>query len=254
MSKYLGQHFLKDKNKVEIIIKALEISEGGFVIEIGPGKGALTKELISVDESIELVGIEKDKKLAKKLEEDFKGDVKIKEGDVLKILPNLTDRIGEYKVIGNIPYYITGQLFRVLGGLKNKPEKIVLTIQKEVAQRVTSRPPKMNRLAASVQVWGKINIVDYIPKKCFKPVPKVDSAVIEIIPFKDTVDDGYYKTMRVIFKHPRKTVLNNLNISLGVDKDKISQILERIGASKKIRPQRLDVGDIKKIKKELESL
>src|SRR6056297_2118238 len=221
MSKYLGQHFLKDKNKVEIIIKALEISEGDFIIEIGPGKGALTRKLISVDKSIELVGVEKDKKLVKKLKKRLDSDeIKIKEGDILKVLPSLANKINkEYKIIGNIPYYITGQLFRVLSGLKNKPVKIVLTVQREVAQRVASRPPKMNKLAASVQVWGEVNIIDYISKECFVPVPKVDSAVIKVVPFENRVNEKYYKVMRAVFKNPEKQVLNILYFGLDIDKE-----------------------------------
>ncbi len=249
MSKYLGQHFLKDKNKVEIIIKALEISEGDFIIEIGPGKGALTRKLISVDKSIELVGVEKDKKLAKKLKKRLDSDeIKIKEGDILKVLPSLANKINkEYKIIGNIPYYITGQLFRVLSGLKNKPVKIVLTVQREVAQRVASRPPKMNKLAASVQVWGEVNIIDYISKECFVPVPKVDSAVIKVVPFENRVNEKYYKVMRAVFKHPRKTVLNNLYLGLDIDKEKLKNVLTKINVPKNARPQELNIKNIKKM-------
>ena len=174
----LGQHFLKNKTKLRKIVEALELKDGDVVIEIGPGHGELTDELRSANHKLKIIAIEKDEELAESLKEKFKNNknIKIIEGDALKLLPQLTDdqrltiydkrlTTDNYKIAGNIPYYITGYLFRILGELENKPSLIVLLIQKEVAERVCARPPKMSLLAASVQFWAEPKIISNVSKK-----------------------------------------------------------------------------------------
>ncbi len=225
MPRYLGQHFLKNKEKLQEIIKALDLKSGDVVIEIGPGKGALTIPLLEECKKLDckIIEIEKDKLFAGDLKEKFKNNknVEIIEGDILKILPKLTTDYGlqttNYKIVGNIPYYITGYLFRILGELENKSESIVLLIQKEVAERVCAKKGDMNLLAASVQFWAEPKIIGYVSKNDFSPPPKVESAIIKLTPI--TLDrrssmqcneDDYYKFIKILFKQPRKTILNNL--------------------------------------------
>ena len=158
-----------------------------------------------------------------------------------------TDEIASfaYKLVGNIPYYITGRLFRILGEVEKKPKLIILTIQKEVAERLVVKPPNMNILGASVQVWGDVKIIEQIPKENFNPVPKVDSAVIKIVPRGNKIPEGYYQLVKILFRHPRKTILNNLSISL--EKEVVSKKIKDMGFDPKIRPQNLSVSTIKKL-------
>jgi 16S rRNA (adenine1518-N6/adenine1519-N6)-dimethyltransferase len=248
MSKRLGQHFLKNKKKIRKIVDALELQNGDTVVEIGPGKGALTKEILK--NKIKYIGIEKDEELIDELlSSKFvreKDNIEIIEGDILKILPGLTTyKLTTLKLVGNIPYYITGQLLRILGEIEKKPKFIVLTIQKEVAERLVVKPPNMNILGASVQVWGDVKIIEQIPKEDFKPVPKIDSAVIKIVPRGNKIPEGYYQLVKILFRHPRKTILNNL--SIGLEKEVVSKKIKDMGFDPKIRPQNLSVENIKKL-------
>src|SRR3989344_7110696 len=199
MPRYLGQHFLKNKAKLKKIIDALELKDGDIVVEVGPGHGELTQEIqkSKIPETeqvrygagknqsanwrtkIKIIAIEKDINLVKFLKEKFSKDknIEIIEGDALKEIKNQISKIKitnqnskiikNLKIVGNIPYYITGYLLRILGELENKPSLIVLTIQKEVAQRVCAKPPKMNLLAASIQFWAEPKIIGSVSKKDF---------------------------------------------------------------------------------------
>ena len=164
--------------------------------------------------------------------------------------------------MGNIPYYLTGYLLRLISELKQKPALCVFTVQKEVAERITASPPRMNKLAASVQFWANPEIIGFIPKENFMPAPKVDSAIIKLIPhtkktttiisqlYLNSSEINYYKTINVLFRQPRKTILNNLrtvNNELKIMKEEIVKKLAEIGINPQARPQNLSVGDIVKI-------
>ncbi|MEX1014467.1 MAG: 16S rRNA (adenine(1518)-N(6)/adenine(1519)-N(6))-dimethyltransferase RsmA [Candidatus Paceibacterota bacterium] len=247
MSKKLGQHFLKNKAKIHYFIKPLEIEEGDTIIEIGPGKGVITKEL--KNKGVKLICVEKDEKLGDKLIE--KGYEVIKQ-DILKILPKISQDIGNYKLVGNIPYYITGKLLRTIEELGNKPFITVLGIQKQVAERLTAEPPKMNILAASVKFWADTKIITNIPKTDFSPPPKVDGAIVSLKTKDENFDSGiYYKAVKTIFKHPRKTIANNLDIGLKERKGEIKEILESAGILPFWRPENLSIKDIKKLSQKL---
>ena len=255
MGQRLGQHFLVNKNKIQKIVEALELKKSDVVVEIGPGHGELTEELLNANSKMQIIAIEKDKILVKDLKEKFKdnNDIEIIEGDALKSLPPITEKLKNvktYKLIGNIPYYITGRLLRTLSELKNKPFLIILTIQKEVAQRICVKPPRMNLLAAITQYWAEPKIIGYISKNDFRPAPKVDGAIIQLTtnnPQPTTKNaDNYYKFVKVLFKQPRKTIINNLrpttdNLQLLAEK------LKSIGANKDDRPQNLTLEQIRQL-------
>lgn len=243
--KSLGQNFLKDHKVLERIAEILEIDEKDVVVEIGPGHGELTRRILKYSPK-KLVAIEKDGELI----ESFLGEL-INEHPNLKVV--FADALHEipkmdyaYKLVGNIPYYITGHLLRTLQEVKHKPSIIVLTLQKEVANRLCAKPPEMNLLAASVGFWGKAEIIRYISKKSFKPSPKVDSAVIKITPLDPQPMVGetqeYYTLIKSLFKQPRKTILNNLR-NLGAT----SESLLGAGINPSNRPQNLDMKDIRKL-------
>lgn len=259
MSRYLGQHFLINKNKLKKIVEALELKKSETVIEIGPGHGELTTGIKHQVSGVKIIAVEKDKKFVQLLQEKFALDknIKIVDGDALKILPELTKKLKNrnYKIAGNIPYYITGRLLRILSELKNKPSLIILTVQKEVAQRICSQPPRMNLLAASVQFWAKPKIIGYIPKRDFRPMPEVDSAIIRLKAEdkrqKAKNAEKYYKITKIIFKQPRKTIKNNLAVALGKlnaeKKNKFFEELRGSGVDPAGRPQNLGIKDLLKI-------
>jgi len=279
MGQRLGQHFLVNKNKIQKIVEALELKNNDVVVEIGPGHGELTSQLKIEKSKIKIIAIEKDETLAKKFSENFQFSIlnfqsslnfqllnnkTIIIGDALKILPELSRKLNfaSYKLCGNIPYYITGRLLRILSELENKPLLTVLTIQKEVAQRMcgikegSSNPYGMNLLAAITQYWAGLKIVGYISKNDFRPTPKVDSAIIKLSP-RDNADymqknaDKFYKFVKVLFKQPRKTILNNLAASDKIQKERrkeeIVKKLQALDINPQDRPENLSLARIEQL-------
>lgn len=254
MFQKLGQHFLTNQSAIKKIISALELRPDDTVIEIGPGRGALTFPLLKKCQR--LIAIEKDPKLG--LGVKGVGNSKHLEvviGDAPKTLPDLIKtydlRPMTYKLVGNIPYYITGKLLRILSELKNKPTLVVLMVQKEVAERLIAKPPKMNLLAAATQFWAEPEILFTLKPEDFNPLPKVESAIIKL-KTKDARQEtketeNYYKSLRILFKQPRKTILNNLQTGLKLPKNKIENALRSLKIDPNSRPQNLSIKQIKQL-------
>lgn len=260
--KHLGQHFLKNKSVAKRIVAALELVPGDTVIEIGPGHGELTEVLGQGSgikgQAVKIVAIEKDRLLADELRKTFSGDknLEIITGDALRLIPaiihNSSFKIHGYKLVGNIPYYITGYLLRTIGELATKPSVSVLMMQKEVAERIVAQPPHMSRLAASVQFWAEPKILMHVPKNDFTPPPNVDSAIIALRSRTDadlarTDADTYYATVRTLFQQPRKTILNNLVATKRAKREIFEKNLIKMGIPPENRPQNLSVEDIQRI-------
>ncbi len=266
--KSLGQHFLKNKSAIQKIIASLELKSGETIVEIGPGEGALTIPLIEEcrKSGCNFFAVEKDVTLADQLR--HKGILEVMAGDALKEIPKVAKNIKNYKVVGNIPYYITGKLLRILSELNppagGKPTLAVLTIQKEVAERICAHPPEtrpihrpcrmcgMNLLAAATQFWAEPKILMNLKSTDFDPVPDVDSAIIALKTRTMTNDQlqitkKYYDLIKIAFKQPRKTLLNNLSEGFGKNKAEITKILAQIGLKPGIRPQDLDVPTLIKL-------
>lgn len=273
----LGQHFLINKAKIKKIAAALAPKENETVLDIGAGHGELTRALLKYP-NVKVIALEKDKGLVEEIKKTFQFSIsnfqtnsndqnpklEIIHGDALKILPILLTNyklpITNYKLVGNIPYYITGRLLRLIGDLITKDKlpitACVFTLQKEVAERICAKPPKMNLLAATVQFWAEPEIVDFIPKKDFRPQPKVASAIIKLTNRKwqllnkndsnhQSLATNYYKLVRILFKQPRKTILNNL--VAWKSKNEILAALEKIKINPAARPQNLTLENIKKL-------
>jgi len=259
--KKLGQHFLADAATKEKILQAIQPGAAEVVVEIGPGHGELTRAIRRAHPTIRIIAIEKDTRLAGELQKVFDGDEKteIIEGDALAALPEVVDDLAQkglaYQLIGNLPYYITGQLLRLVGELEHRPRQCVFMLQKEVAERVAAAPPKMNKLAAATQFWSGAKVIFTVGRSKFNPPPKVDSAVIVLTTAQrkarsantsgrsatpPAAAEGYYRILRAAFQQPRKTLANNLKT---LDKNAPKK-LEKLGFSPKIRPQDLSVADI----------
>ncbi|MBU4204652.1 ribosomal RNA small subunit methyltransferase A [Patescibacteria group bacterium] len=220
-SRGLGQNFLIDKTALKKIVRTADLKPSDIVLEIGPGTGILTQELIKRVKKV--IAIEKDQKMAKVLKKGFSGfkNLEVISADILRI-KNLK-LTKEYKVVANLPYYITSPVIRKFLEHGVPPKLMVLMVQKEVAQRICAKPPKMNLLAVSVQFYGKPEIIDYISKQSFWPQPKVDSAILKISDIKKPriSADLFFKIARAGFSQPRKQLTNNLTKGLELNKEKI---------------------------------
>lgn len=221
--KSLGQHFLQCQWVVDAIIRAGEITKQDTVLEIGSGTGVLTRALARYASRV--LAIEKDEKLAaalrKSLEKEGIANVEIIEGDILKVFPDLVLSYQlpatNYKLVANIPYYLTAHLLRIIFDAPFKPSLITLTIQKEVAERIAAKPPHMSMLAVSVQVHGKPEIVKHVPASCFYPIPKVDSSIIKISHISNDfflaysiLEKRFFEIVRLGFSAKRKQLIGNL--------------------------------------------
>jgi len=253
MNKRLGQHFLKSNKTAKRIVEGLNLTGEETVVEIGPGGGQLTEHILAALPKGRLIAIEKDSELAIGLEKRLGEQLTLIKGDVRDVLPSLTERLSDtsYSLIGNIPYYLTGRLLRTLGELKHKPVLSVLTVQKEVAERLTAEPPKMNLLAAVVQFWAVTELLFTIPRTQFDPPPNVESAVVRLTARETlpTTPERYYRTARTLFKQPRKTIVNNLVAGSEKSKMDLSEELSTIGIDPSDRPQNLTVADIVTVSK-----
>ncbi len=266
-SKRLGQHFLINQGVLKRILQAAELKKTDTVLEIGPGTGILTIELAKTAKKV--IAIEKDQKICQILKESLKcwnvKNVEVVNKDILKT-DNLQLTTHNYKVVANIPYYITSPLIRKFLEEKNQPKLMVLMVQKEVAQRICSKPPDMNLLAVSVQFYAEPKIIGYVSKKSFWPKPKVDSAIIKISniyhspsqppTLKEEILSGknqkskiriknqkFFKVVKAGFSHPRKQLLNNLSTGLKIEKEKIKECLKKIGVNPEQRAESLSLDD-----------
>ncbi|MBI4132167.1 MAG: ribosomal RNA small subunit methyltransferase A [Candidatus Sungbacteria bacterium] len=245
-SRRLGQHFLKSEAVLRDIIAAAELSPGDTVLEIGPGTGILTRALAARTQTV--IAVEKDAELFRALEKNFKREgvtnVRLIGGDILKIgfeelgLPAL------YAVVANIPYYLTSRLIRKLLECDPAPERMLLTLQKEVAERITARPPHMNLLALSVQSYAKPELLFTIPASAFSPPPKVTSALIRIADISREFfiqnrirEEDFFALIRQAFQHKRKQLAASLAVSY--PRNTILRTLEAAGLPLTARPQEL---------------
>lgn len=233
--KFLGQHFIKNKAIIKKLIFAAELSEKDLVLEIGAGTGMLTEEILKNAKKV--LAIEKDKILCEFLKKKFENqkNIEIICKDVLKLDPaSYNLRPATYKIVANIPYYITGRLLRKIFEEWPMPKLIVLTLQKEVAKRICAKPPKMNLIAILVQYHAVPKIVGYVPKAAFRPQPKVDSAIIKIVPKSSFIlrvqgkrtRQEFFKLVKLGFLHPRKFLIRNLSTKFS--KEKLSLIFSQL--------------------------
>ena len=224
--KSLGQNFLKSTSVLKKIVSTGGVVETDLVLEIGPGKGALTRKIL--DTGARVVAVEKDRELIPILKEEFKKEIKNKkliliEGDILDLdLKEIGVEKKKYKLVANIPYYITGAIIRKFLSGKTKPEKIVLLVQKEVAERIVARDGKESILSMSVKAYGDPKYIDKVPKRYFSPEPRVDSAILLIDNISNKklgskMESAFFDILHVGFGHKRKVLKSNLQKLISKD-------------------------------------
>jgi 16S rRNA (adenine1518-N6/adenine1519-N6)-dimethyltransferase len=246
--KRLGQHFLIDSEVLEVILAAAELGPDDTVIEVGPGLGVLTRELAR--QAGWVIAIELDNELAailKKTLTPFDNVVIVNE-DVLgtdpKALlqeqkPSFPPALSPYKVVANLPYYITSPVLRHFLEASVKPEMMIVMVQREVAEAIVAGPGRRSVLSISVQFYGKPGIVGHVPAKSFYPAPEVDSAILRVDVYPQpavavTDEKGFFELVRAGFTASRKQVVNSLAQGLGLPKTEVLILLEKAGIS----PQR----------------
>ena len=246
--KGLGQNFLQDPLALEKIISAADIEPTDTVLEIGPGLGSLTRYLAVAAK--EVVAVELDEHLLLPLQAILSPyqNVRLIQNDILKISPKDLNLENDYVVVANIPYYITSAVIRHLLESAIKPRRIVLTVQKEVAQRICAEPGDMSFLALSVQVYGKPHIAAHIPASAFFPAPKVDLAVliVEIYPaplINQDLLDAFFRLIKAGFSQKRKTLRNSLSAGLHMPPADAVSFLMRANVDPQRRAESLSLAE-----------
>ncbi|HET6746975.1 MAG TPA: 16S rRNA (adenine(1518)-N(6)/adenine(1519)-N(6))-dimethyltransferase RsmA [Candidatus Saccharimonadales bacterium] len=243
--KSLGQHWLKDREILAQIADAAGLSANDTVLEIGPGLGTLTSELLR--KAHKVLAVEFDEELAAKLPGQFPGkNLEVVHNDILSF--DLTQLPSGYKVVANVPYYITSKIVQLLMTSSNKPATTVLLVQKEVAQRLAAHPGDMSILAVSAQVFAEVSLGILVPAHYFTPPPKVDSAVVTLKTrsqplFGSIPEKTFFRVVRAGFSSPRKKLHSSLAAGLGISKEAARDLLEKSSINPDVRAENLSVED-----------
>lgn len=238
--KSLGQHWLSDEATLEYICDRSNLSQNDTVLEIGPGTGTLTKILLS--RGAKVIAVEKDKALAGALAQHK--NLRVVPGDILTF--DLNQLPPSYKVVANIPYYLTSNLLRVLSESANPPSTMVLLVQKEVAQRICAGPGQMSLLAISAQLYYQPELGQVVSGKLFTPPPKVDSQVVILRRhsqplFKDLDNQKFFQIVKAGFSRRRKKLRSSLSGGLNISKDQADNLLKKANISPNARAQELSL-------------
>lgn len=240
-NKNLGQHFLIDNEAVDKIIAAADIQSGDTVLEIGPGLGVMTDALGKT--AAQIVAVETDAKLVELLRRRVPANVMIEEADIMKF--NLSTLPADYKVVANVPYYITSPIIRLLMESSNPATVAVLLIQKEVAERIAAKPGDMSILALSVQYYADVELVCDVPRDKFYPIPNVDSTVIKIVrksqPVFEADRQKLFRLIKAGFGEKRKQLRNSLAGGLHVTSQQAIELITAAGLNDTARAQELSL-------------
>jgi len=227
------------------IADCAELTPDDTVLEIGPGLGTLTSELLR--RSKKVVAVEFDAELARKLPAQFPGkNLEVITSDILSF--DLESLPADYSVVANVPYYITSKIIQLLMTAENKPKTAVLLVQKEVAQRLAARPGHMSILAVSAQLFADVTLGDIVPAVFFTPPPKVDSQVVilrtRVTPFLTDIDEkDFFRVVKAGFSSKRKKLRSSLSGGLKISKPEVEDLLARAGISPDSRAEALALDD-----------
>ena len=241
-NKSLGQHFLVDAGSLDAIVDAADPQPGDTVLEIGPGLGTMTRPL--TNRVARVIAVETDPVLTGLLRRDAPGNLQVVESDILRF--DLSTLPPGYKVIANLPYYLTSKIFRLLIDSPNPPAVMSVLIQKEVAERITAVPGKLSILALSIQFWGTPTIVAQVERHKFWPAPAVDSAVLRVVltgPAFDADPDRLFRLIKAGFGEKRKQLKNALAGGLNCSVERAVELLKLAKLAPTARAQELDLAD-----------
>ena len=268
--KSFGQNFLVDGNILDIIIENAGLEKDDNVIEVGPGLGALTLRILEEIPDGELLAIEKDRELCSILRQELSefDNFSLVEADILeyKLEEELEDKGFkdlDYKLMANLPYNITSPLIRLFLERETRPEKMVLMVQREVAERIVAEPggKDYGTLSIAVQYYARAEIQHYISPEVFVPRPRVESAIITLDltdphPERADNEDIYFKVVRAMFQQRRKIIRNSLSKAAQVDfpRDTVDEALDRAEIDPKIRGEKLSIQRVIKLSNELTKL
>lgn len=243
--KELGQHWLYDDASLQAMCDISSVGLEDTVLEIGPGLGTLTEKLVG--QAKHVTAVEFDKELAEGLHKKVPAlNLEIHNRDILKF--DLTKLPKDYKIIANIPYYLTSNLVRVLSESSNPPASATLLIQKEVAERLAAEPGDMSLLSVTAQMYFETSLGPVIKAELFEPPPKVDSQIVHLKRRKEPLfgqqDPGQvFRIVKAGFSNRRKTLLNSLSAGLQLSKDETWVLLEKNGINPGMRAQELSLQD-----------
>ncbi len=255
--KRLGQRFLVDGSVLRRILSAAEITPQDVIVEVGSGLGIMTAELAKLAGWV--VAVELDDNLAAMLKQNLASfsNVTVINEDILKIDPaSLFKEPGiptpRYKVVANLPYYITSPTLRHFLEAAVKPERMIVMVQKEVAHQIVAKPGDRSVMSIAVQFYGKPGIVDYVPARAFYPAPRVDSAILRIDvhlqpPVPVTDEKSFFEVVRAGFTQPRKQIANSLAQGSGLPKSEVRTRLEKAGVAPERRAETLTLEEWAKL-------
>lgn len=250
-NKSLGQHWLKDRQILDDIASLAETKDVKFCLEIGPGLGTLTSSLFK--HFSDIVAIELDENLAKNLPKSFPGkNLTVENIDFLKFDLEKINR--PYVVTGNIPYYVTSPIIQKIINTNNQPNKIVLLIQKEVAERIAS-VRSQNMLSLTVQNKAKVQLGPVVSKEYFTPPPKVDSQIIVLTPREEPIiAESAFGLIKIGFASPRKKLIANLSAGLKISKELLREYLSKNNLNPDCRPSELNLIDWQNLKNTIDNV
>ena len=243
--KELGQNWLRDRAMLEAIADEADLSISDTVLEIGPGLGTLTSELLRRAGNV--VAVELDSERAAKLPAQFPGKkLTVINEDILSY--DLERLPTGYKVVANVPYYITSKIIEKLTTASNRPSVIVILVQKEVAERIVAHPGGMSILAISAQIFAKTRLGIEIPRQFFTPVPKVDSQVV-VLEMRDKPlvlekdQRAFFRVVKAGFANKRKKLRSSMSAGLAISKSDAEKLLRQAGIDPDLRAEDLSIDD-----------
>jgi 16S rRNA (adenine1518-N6/adenine1519-N6)-dimethyltransferase len=241
--KSLGQHWLRDAASLQAMVNAVAVRPSDVVLEIGPGLGTLTELLVR--QAAQVVAVEFDQLLAQTLPQRIQADnLHVISADILSF--DFTTLPPSYKIVANIPYYLTSNLIRVISETSNSPQAAALLVQKEVAQRAAAGPGSMSLLSVTAQFYWQVSLGEKVPAELFTPPPKVDSQILILkrraAPlFEDVEPKAFFRLVKAGFAQKRKTLLNSLSSGLHIDRAATQALCATAGIDPKRRPQTLSL-------------
>lgn len=245
--KYLGQHFLANNRVAGQILKAAELCSDDLVVEIGPGRGVLTRRLVEQARRVVAVELDSDLVMALPQRLDYPSNLTCVEADARVVdIAELIAPETNYKVVANLPYYAANPIIRRLLESQSKPDLLVVMVQQEVAKNMAAKPGDMGILSVATQFYAKAKIVCYVSPRSFRPPPKVTSAVVRLdvlpSPVASLVSEAdFFTVVRAGFAAPRKQIRNSLSQGLGVEPVVGGTILAEAGIDAMRRPQTLEI-------------